>query len=224
MNFKNLNFERLKKDAENFTVFANDSYIQSYPEFLKYFESIELIEKHHLIISSHFVYGWMPTIIQVDTRDLDKVLFLLNAAKSGHELTISELEILKFCINNSMVGLSKLLHFINPRDYAIWDSRIFKYLTGEKSQYGIDKAMNYDAYLKEINKLIQHPDYTDLHFKIERNFSYTITPMRAVEILMFETNRNEKIKKLLVTNCKLHCGVRGVSFAGFSQHRSVLFL
>jgi len=24
------------------------------------------------------------------------------------------------------------------------------------------------------------------------------------------------------TNCKLHCGVCGVSFAGFSQHRSVL--
>ena len=25
-----------------------------------------------------------------------------------------------------------------------------------------------------------------------------------------------------ITNCKLHCGVRGVSYAGFSQHRSVL--
>lgn len=30
------------------------------------------------------------------------------------------------------------------------------------------------------------------------------------------------MKKLCLTNCKLHCGVRGVSFAGFSQHRSVL--
>lgn len=195
MTFKNLNIDRLKIDVENFAVFANDSYIESYPEFLKYFESLKLIEKHHLIISSHFVYGWMPTIIQIDTRDLNKVLFLLNAAKSGHELTINELEILKSCINNSMVGLSKLLHFINPQDYAIWDSRIFKYLTGKKSQYGIDKAVNYNAYLKEIKKIIQHPDYTSLHFKIERNFSYSITPMRAVEVLMFETNRGEKMKK-----------------------------
>ncbi len=30
------------------------------------------------------------------------------------------------------------------------------------------------------------------------------------------------LKKLPLTNCKLHCGVRGMSFAGFSQHRSVL--
>ena len=30
------------------------------------------------------------------------------------------------------------------------------------------------------------------------------------------------LKNLPLTNCKLHCGVRGVSYAGFSQHRSVL--
>lgn len=195
MTFKNLNIERLKKDAESFTVFANDSYIETYPEFLKYFESLKLIEKHHLIISSHFVYGWMPTIIRIDIKDLDKVLFLLNAAKSGHELNINELEILKYCINNSMVGLSKLLHFMNPQDYAIWDSRIFKYLTDKKSQYGIDKAKNYHDYLKEMKEIIKHPDYNNLHSKIERHFNYSITPMRAVEILMFETNRNGRILK-----------------------------
>ena len=31
-----------------------------------------------------------------------------------------------------------------------------------------------------------------------------------------------KNKTLHTINCKLHCGVRGVSIAGFSQHRSVL--
>ncbi len=30
------------------------------------------------------------------------------------------------------------------------------------------------------------------------------------------------MKIRLLTNCKLHCGVRAVSYAGFSQHRSVL--
>ncbi len=29
-------------------------------------------------------------------------------------------------------------------------------------------------------------------------------------------------KTQCITNCKLHCGVRGESFAGFLQHRSVL--
>jgi hypothetical protein len=30
-------------------------------------------------------------------------------------------------INNSMVGVSKLLHFINPERYAIWDRRVASY-------------------------------------------------------------------------------------------------
>ena len=148
MNFERVTFEKLVHDAEHFVVFANDPYIESYPEFLKYFESLDIIEKHHLIISGHFVYGWMPTIIQMNMRGLEKVLFLLNAAKSGHVLKIDELETLKHCINNSMVGLSKLLHFINPRDYAIWDSRIYRYLTGKKSQYGVNKTENYYTILR----------------------------------------------------------------------------
>ena len=57
MNFENLTFEKLSADAERFYIVGNNSYVETYPEFLKYFDSINLIEKHHLVISSHFVYG-----------------------------------------------------------------------------------------------------------------------------------------------------------------------
>ena len=194
MNFKNLTFDNLLRDADKFSVSVTDSYIEVYPEFLNYFESLNLIEKQHLIISSHFVYGWMPTIIHLDTDPnlIFQVLFYLNAAKLGHILTIEEFEIVKPCINNSMVGLSKLLHFINPRDYAIWDSRILKYFTGNKSQYGIDKAENYLNYLHKLTEIIHHNDYADLHLMIEGQLKYKITPMRAIELLMFETERNRE--------------------------------
>jgi len=119
---KNLNYENIKADAENFILTANNSYIETYSEFLKYFENIDVIERHHLVIASHFVYGWMPTIIRLETNQIEKVLFLLNEVKSGYLLTESELQIIKNCLNNSLVGSSKLLHFINPRKYAIWDS------------------------------------------------------------------------------------------------------
>jgi len=189
MKFNNLTYEKLKGDAERFSVGENDSYIKTYPEFLKYFTSLERIEIHHLIISSHFVYGWMPTIIHLEIRDIDQVLLLLNAVKSGQTLNKEEIEKLKSCINNSMVGLSKLLHFINPAEYAIWDSRIFKYITSKKSQYGIDKAENYLDYLGKMKEISNHEDYLFLHNMIEKHFNYSLTPMRAIEILMFETNR-----------------------------------
>lgn len=191
MNFKNLTYEKLRHDAEKFTVAENDSYIKTYPEFLKYFSSLERIERHHLIISSHFVYGWMPTIIHLDLKDIDQILLLLNAVKSKQILNREEIQKLKSCINNSLVGLSKLLHFINPINYAILDRRIFKYITDKKSQYGIDKAENYLAYLESLKNIIAHKDYEDLHKLIENKFDYAISPMRAIEILMFETGRQK---------------------------------
>lgn len=198
MNFENLNIEKLKKDAENFSLFANDSYIESYPEFLKYFESIEFIEKHHLIISSHFVYGWMPTIIHLDINNLSEVLVLLNNAKAGHQLNMNEIEVLKYCINNSMVGLSKLLHFVNPDDYAIWDSRIMAYISEKEAKYNIGKAEHYLAYLEKMKEIINQIEYPSLHCSIEKHFNYPLTPLRAVEVLMFATERNKTINKKLV--------------------------
>ena len=187
---RNLTYENIKTDSERLILTENDSYIETYSEFIKYFEDIDKIQRHHLIIASHFVYGWMPTIIQLNTIELEKVLFLLNSAKAGHLLTESELQIIKFCVNNSMVGTSKLLHFINPKIYAIWDSRIYRYLTGKNTSYGIDRPKAYLEYLDGIAKIAEHKNYQELHFNIERNFKYQLSPMRAIEIVMFETDRS----------------------------------
>lgn len=189
MALKNLNFATIRKDSENIIWSDYDSYLETYPEFIQYFRNIDRIERHHLIISSHFIYGWMPTILNIDLKSINEVLRLLNEVKSGKLLTVEELMILKKCINNSLVGLSKLLHFINPRSYAIWDSRIFRYLTEKKSSYGIDNPNTYLEYLNGIKSTSEHQDYRILHNFIESKFEYKIEPMRAIEIVMFETDR-----------------------------------
>lgn len=191
MKFKNLNFETILKDAEHSFNFDYNSYIESYPEFIDYFKGISVVEKHHLIIGSHFVYGWMPTVLQLDTQEIEQVLFLLNAAKCGQMLDAGELKTIKKCINNSMVGLSKLLHFLNPRDYAIWDSHIFRYLTGSKSTYGIDNPALYLEYLQGLKEIAANKDYQTLHWLVARYFKYPIEPMRAIELVMFETQRSK---------------------------------
>jgi len=193
MNFKNLTIENLKFDAENITIDKNDSYITAYPEFIQYFETNSPIKKHHLIIGSHFIYGWMPTILTLKLDKIENVLELLNEVKKGKILNIDELESLKGCINNSMVGLSKLLHFINPEKYAIWDSRILNYCTNQASQYGIDKPQNYIAYLEKLHRLSKEKEFNDLYTEIKEHFDYPITAMRAIEIIMFETSKR-KIK------------------------------
>lgn len=189
MNFKNLSIENLKLDAENITIDKKDSYIKSYPEFIKYFETNSPVKEHHLIIGSHFIYSWMPTILTLKLDNIEEVLRLLNEVINGKVLIEAELETLKTCINNSMVGLSKLLHFINPANYAIWDSRILNYCTGQSSQYGIDKPKNYIAYIKKLNEISKEKQFNELYAAIKKYFDYPITAMRAIEIIMFQTNK-----------------------------------
>lgn len=193
-----LTFEIFKKEVENFKVSTDNSYIKTYIEFLKYFENLEKIDEHHLTISSHFIYGWMPTIINFKIQDKKKTLKLINKAKTNIDLSKEELEYLKGTINNSLVGLSKLLHFINPKRYAIWDSRIFRFITGKKSQYGISEPKNYLNYLSIINDISQNKEYLKLHKKIENSVEYSLHSTRAIEIVIFEADKKkQKSLKLL---------------------------
>jgi len=183
---KKLTFELIKKEYEFFEIVDN-SYINSYSEFIEYFKNIEIIEKHHLIISSHFVYGWMPTIINLRLENLNEVLNLLNQAKKGVLLSPPEMEILKNCINNSIVGLSKLLHFIRPDTYAIWDSRIFKFLTNKKSTYGINDPSAYLKYLQDLKIITDHDEFEQIHSAIQQGYKYPISKLRAIEVVIFQS-------------------------------------
>lgn len=183
------NINKLNIEIESFEFTGENSYLDSYKEFITYFRNIEKITIHQLYISSHFVYGWMPTIIRLRIADEKRTIKLLNKVRSNQILSIEELEFLKICINNSMVGLSKLLHFINPIQYPIWDSRVFRYLTKKKSQYGISKASNYLEYVSLIEKISQAEMYQNIHDKIESKIKYEVTPARAIELVMFEADK-----------------------------------
>jgi hypothetical protein len=79
---KNLVFENILSESLKFNPPTEDSYIKTYPEFIQFFKNISNISKHDLVISSHFVYGWMPTIIELKFHDMERVLKSLNKAKN----------------------------------------------------------------------------------------------------------------------------------------------
>ena len=49
-------------------------------------------------------------------------------------------------------------------------------------------------------------------------FNSIMIQIQILNEIIFYINK----KRQPLTICKLHCGIRGVSFAGVSQHRSVL--
>ena len=112
------------------------SYLQSYPHLLSYLASCNSITETDYICAAHMVYGWMPTVLTLHfenpATNLKTVVALLNKAKNGDSLLPKKeeemLSQLAKMTNNSVVGASKLLHFTNPDKYAIWDSKIYKFI------------------------------------------------------------------------------------------------
>ncbi|WP_037316048.1 hypothetical protein [Salegentibacter sp. Hel_I_6] len=176
----------LEKEVEEFKVQENNSYLNSYQEFIKYFDNISRIEKHHLIISAHFIYGWMPTIINLRLQNLEEVLRILNKVKAKNILKVSELQELKHCINNSLVGVSKLLHFINPEIYPIWDSKIYRFWSGKKTIYGIQDPQNYLLFLKEMHLIANNENFQPVKKKVESQLKYEVSGVRALELIIFQ--------------------------------------
>jgi hypothetical protein len=183
---RNVNIERLLNDESEINISNESSDFISYPEFLKYFKDLKVISKHNVIIGINFTYGWMPTIFDFRSNNFNVVVDILNKAKLGEILSVGELEILRKCFNNSLVGTSKLLHFINPGVFAIWDSRVFRYLTKQKSHsYRMDNCRNYLDYLEFIKYLTDKPDYNRIHNSIITKVGYNMTKFRTAELIMY---------------------------------------
>ncbi|MHA1674334.1 MAG: hypothetical protein ACTSYI_11995 [Promethearchaeota archaeon] len=170
------------------------NYARSYHHFIEFFANIEKIEEHHFFISTNFVYGWMPTILNYKSDRITECVSLLNEVKKGNMLSKDELSILKSTINNSAVGVSKLLHFIHPDNYAIWDSRICAFLYG--SPYKTNDVCRFREYIDFMQDMAHSSDFEAFHLEYKQKFhDLSSGKMRALENTMFHLGKRQRKKK-----------------------------
>lgn len=173
---------------------TKENYLISYPHFINYFKNLEEIKLENLIIGISFTYSWMPTILKsINLPKVDETITILNEVKKGKLLDESELFNLKSNFNNSLVGTSKLLHFINPEIYAIWDSRVFRFLNKdlEPHKYRLEKPETYLEYLNYLNSMKEEKEFDRFYKLMKEKVGYEITKNRALELAFFKGNKNE---------------------------------
>lgn len=180
-------FLQLTNIANNFKS-TEENYLLSYPYFLNYFQNLESINLENLVIGISFTYSWMPTILKaLNLKNTEEVLFILNEVKKGKLIDEQQLTTLKTTFNNSLVGASKLLHFINPKQYAIWDSRVFRFLNDvEPHKYRLEKPRAYIEYLNLIEELKNEKAFTAFFELMKQKVGYDITEYRALELAFFK--------------------------------------
>ena len=167
----------------------NDSYLKAYPHMLSYGQNKDSFTESDFVVLSHMVYGWMPTIITIDKSGQSVALktgaALLTKAKIKGALTEQELEQLKSLVNNSIVGVSKLLHFVNPEKFPIWDSRIFQYCYRKKAHSSANNVKRYLKYIELLNELIEKKPESDIFKSINNKLGYKVSKFRVLELVMF---------------------------------------
>ena len=72
--------------------------------------------------------GEASTLSDAERCDLQAAGDMLTKAKQGLRLEAWEIDALAGLVNNSVVGASKLLHFVAPQTYAIWDSKVYAFV------------------------------------------------------------------------------------------------
>lgn len=191
MQLKKPTIDELKNRMSCFDELDKLSYDESYIYFLKYFENKHILTEEDLIISANFTYGWMPTILNFKNTNYTECVDILNKSKQIEILEKKDLEALKSLINNSLVGTSKLLHFINPEKYAIWDSRVCKFLSGTTHKYFIEKIDVFYNYIDYCKELTSFKDYDEIHnVYLVKSRNLKATKMKSIEQLMFLSSEN----------------------------------
>jgi len=179
--------ERIARDEQTVSFPPQDSFLLTYQEFVRYFADRNTITAHDFVVGAHFVYGWMPTILELKNARANTpgIVAILNLVKRGHAIGVAELTLLKETINNSLVGPSKLLHFVNPESYAIWDRRVFKYIHGKDPwDYQIGDPDKYLDYLALCKAITQDRGFPPIHNSMNAKIGYPVSAYRALELIM----------------------------------------
>jgi hypothetical protein len=143
----------------------------------------------------------MPTIFNFKfykyEDELNNAVELLNYVKSNNLLNKKELENLKFLFHNSVVGMSKLLHFINPKLYPIFDSRILQFVSNhsQQNQHNIGSVELYLEYIKFCNLIRKDDRFNHFKNEVHSYFKTEMTDFRSADLVMYLFSKKNFIRK-----------------------------
>ena len=206
------------------------TYRYTYDRYLHYFRdksNAETLTEQDLYVGFGFAYSWMATIKQLDPRIevIASAVDSLNRVRVMHpdDLHLSEIvsnqiprdQIEKLETNiepirqflSSVIGSSKLLHFVNPDVFPIWDATIHRYWEKNGNKNSSDSLLRYILYTYNVHLLVNDVGFDDMlyrplnealnqaHEAVSEQYKAPepMGKVRAAEFVMFFGGRLERI-------------------------------
>jgi hypothetical protein len=140
-------------------------------------------------------YGWMPRVLRLDREHAEPALMSLRRARTATvtDLLAGDIEPVARCLH-SVVGASKVLHFVNPDVFPISDSGIARFRGVPVKD--LEDEEQYCVYVREVHRIIGESGFDAFRndfmaayrarLEVSGITPYEITPVRAVEAAAFE--------------------------------------
>jgi hypothetical protein len=168
-----------------------NSYLQTYPFLLNGIKSLMPLNQDRLLIAGSSIFSWMPTQSKINTTLLPSSLAIITNLKT-HPLTkayvLQLANTFQTIRGSSVVAASKLIHFLYPDEYPIWDSRVRQnYGHAPKTDHQSDIYMSYTATVKYLKSDLQvQTACANLNIRINAaGYPGSLTITRLIELCLF---------------------------------------
>lgn len=163
---------------------GSDQYLRTYPQLLR---SMAILAKemreYALPAIAHMAYGWMPTILKKFSDSQSDIVGPATGCRSFEEASALIESLDDSPINNSWVGMSKVLHFMNPEIFPIWDSRVAKHFDLKITQ--VNKKNHFLEYLTFVSKHRNNDAVKKVQEAFVKQAGYPVSDVRACEFILF---------------------------------------
>lgn len=202
-----LTIAQIIEDARHVKLDPEDGYHAAYPYLVSHLASLKEFGAREFVVTAHMAFGWIGSecLLYGGADGLQKAGEALNRAAHGQPLSDGELTHMKNTVctaaalkkpwyegkGGSWVAVSKMLHFLRPDLYVIWDSRVGKYLTSRKwGGQRVCDAPTFRAYTEMCRQLACEPAFGTVHEDLNRRLGYEsmgfrMSALRALELVMF---------------------------------------
>lgn len=170
---------------------SSDGYLSSYPVLLRAFGRLNPAKNtEDLALAAHAVFGWMPTIINFKWDKGESAREALEKLLNGSDNEEANIGTLCGCIRTSrgqsIVAVSKFLHFLMPKHWPIWDNKkVGRFWSlGANADRKVERYVEYTRAMREYADDSDVPDKVNVRLR-KMNYDYDVTPIRALEMVMF---------------------------------------
>jgi Family of unknown function (DUF6308) len=180
-----------------------DPYSRVYPALVGHFHRQNCLNWDAALVGLHIVYGWMPTIPELkditkyDADQQENIIGIIDGARKGTAPNVEQMETLSKFTNNSVIGSSKLLHFINPEICPIWDQRVARVFLWPGVSFGsVNQAQRWTEYQETLTRWQDDQRVKDACGNLRKlaECLKDVSNLRLTELVMFHASDPDATK------------------------------